>query len=165
MLRVKAGDRAALEEIFRLYRKPLLNYFHRLGADPSLAEDLLQESFLRLWRAARVYQASAKVSTYIFRIAHNLYLNQAARRRERPLEGPGAELPGTDPSRRETQEAVRRAVEQLPEGERECLVLSEYNGLKYAEISEILGIPEGTVKSRMFSALRRIREALKDYRA
>ncbi len=165
MLRVKSGDRAALEEIFRLYRKPLLNYFHRIGADRALAEDLLQESFLRLWRAGRAYQASAKVSTYIFRIAHNLYLNQAARRRERPLEGPEAEVPGADPAGREAREAVRRAVEQLPEGERECLVLSEYNGLKYAEISEILGIPEGTVKSRMFSALRRIREALKDYRA
>ena len=84
---------------------------------------------------------------------------------EHDLEGPGAEVPGADPAGREAQEAVRRAVEQLPEGERECLVLSEYNGLKYAEISEILGIPEGTVKSRMFSALRRIREALKNYRA
>ena len=60
------------------------------------------------------------------------------------------------------QAAVQRAIESLPEGERECLVLSEYNGFKYAEIADILGIPLGTVKSRMFSAVQHLKEALKD---
>ena len=64
-------------------------------------------------------------------------------------------------NRRELQSAVQKAVEALPEGEREVLLLSEYNGFKYAEISEILGIPVGTVKSRMFSAVQRLKEALK----
>jgi RNA polymerase sigma-70 factor, ECF subfamily len=65
-------------------------------------------------------------------------------------------------NRREIQSAVQRAVEALPDGEREVLLLSEYNGFKYAEISEILGIPVGTVKSRMFSAVQRLKESLKD---
>jgi RNA polymerase sigma-70 factor (ECF subfamily) len=86
MLRVKAGDRAAFEEIFRLYQKPLTNYLYRLTGNRARSEDLLQDAFLRLWKAAPTYEPSAKVSTYIFRIAHNLFLNDAAWRREKALE-------------------------------------------------------------------------------
>jgi len=163
MLRVKAGDRAAFEEIFRLYQKPLTNYLYRLTGNRARAEDLLQDAFLRLWKAAPTYEPSAKVSTYIFRIAHNLFLNDAARR-EKTLESMEAETrsdPASDLNRREIQSAVQKAIEALPEGEREVLLLSEYNGFKYAEIAEILGIPVGTVKSRMFSAVQRLKEALK----
>jgi RNA polymerase sigma-70 factor (ECF subfamily) len=164
MLLVKAGDRAAFEELYRLYEKPLTNYLFRLCGNRARAEDLLQDAFLRLWKAAPNYEPSAKVSTYIFRIAHNLFLNDAARRRERTLESMEAETrsdPASDLNRRELQSAVQRAVEALPEGEREVLLLSEYSGFKYAEIAEILGIPVGTVKSRMFSAIQRLKEALK----
>jgi RNA polymerase sigma-70 factor (ECF subfamily) len=165
MLRVKVGDRAAFEELFHLYEKPLTNYLFRLSGNLGRSEDLLQDAFLRLWKAAPTYEPSAKVSTYIFRIAHNLFLNDAARRREKALESMEAETrsdPSSDLNRRELQSQVQRAVESLPEGEREVLLLSEYNGFKYAEISEILGIPVGTVKSRMFSAVQRLKEALKD---
>jgi RNA polymerase sigma-70 factor (ECF subfamily) len=164
MLRVKAGERAAFEELFHLYQKPLSNYLFRLTGNRARAEDLIQDTFLRLWKAAPSYEPTAKVSTYVFRIAHNLFLNEVARRREKALESMDAETrsdPASDLNRREVQSAVQRAVEELPEGEREVLLLSEYNGFKYAEISEILGIPVGTVKSRMFSAVQRLKEALK----
>src|SRR5262245_54022230 len=164
MLLVKAGDRAAFEEIFRLYQKPLANYLYRLTGNRTRAEDLLQDAFLRLWKAAPSYEPSAKVSTYIFRIAHNLFLNEAARRREKALESMEAETrsdPASDLNRREIRSAVQKAIEALPEGEREVLLLSEYNGFKYTEISEILGIPVGTVKSRMFSAVQKLKESLK----
>ena len=164
MLRVKAGDRPAFEEIFHLYQKPLVNYLFRLCGNRARSEDLLQDAFLRLWKAAPTYEPSAKVSTYIFRIAHNLFLNDAARRKEKALETLDAESrsdPASDMNRRELRSAVQKAVEALPEGEREVLLLSEYNGFKYAEISEILGIPVGTVKSRMFSAVQRLKESLK----
>ena len=164
MLRVKAGDRTAFEELFHLYQKPLANYLFRLTGNRARAEDLIQDAFLRLWKAAPTYEPTAKVSTYVFRIAHNLFLNEAARRREKALESMDAETrsdPASDLNRRELQSAVQKAVEELPEGEREVLLLSEYNGFKYAEISEILGIPVGTVKSRMFSAVQRLKEALK----
>lgn len=164
MLRVKGGDRAALGELYGLYQKPLVNYLYRLSSNRGLSEDLLQETFLRIWKAAATYEPTAKVSTYVFRIAHNLFLNEAARRREMALEGTDNEMradPASDLGRREVQNAVKRAIEALPDGERECLLLSEYNGFKYAEISEILGIPLGTVKSRMFSAVQRLKEALK----
>ena len=164
MLRVKGGDHAAFAELYGLYQKPLVNYLYRLCFNRVLAEDLLQETFLRIWKAAATYEPTAKVSTYVFRIAHNLFLNEAARRREIALEGADNEMradPASDLGRREVRNAVKKAIEALPDGEREVLLLSEYNGFKYAEISEVLGIPVGTVKSRMFSAVQRLKEMLK----
>lgn len=163
MLRVKAGDRSAFQQLFFAFQKPVLNYLYRLSRSVPLSEDLTQETFLRLWKAAATYEPTAKVSTYIFRIAHNLYLNEAARRREKAWDGAeeAAEHdPSTDLQRREVQSAVQKAIESLPDGEREVLLLSEFQGFKYAEISEILGIPVGTVKSRMFSAVQRLKKLL-----
>lgn len=165
MLAVKGGSEEAFRELYGLYQKPLANFLFRLCWNRSLAEDLLQEVFLRIWRARETYEPSAKVSTYLFRIATNLWINESARRREQALEDadrPSGEDPAEPLVRTEVQKAVKRAIESLPEGERMCVVMSEYNGLKYAEISEILGIPVGTVKSRVFSAMARLREMLKD---
>lgn len=163
MLRIKAGDAAALQELYRLYERPLFTYLYRLSGNRARAEDLLQETFLRVWRSAARYVPSAKVSTYLFHIAHNLFANDAARRRESALPPADPESPadpGDDLDRRDARFAVLKALKTLPEGERACLLLAEYQGLKYGEIAEILGIPEGTVKSRIFNALRRLREAL-----
>lgn len=164
MLRVKAGDSAALEELYRLYERPLFSYLYRLSGNRTRAEDLLQETFLRVWRSAARYTPSAKVSTYLFQIAHNLFANEAARRRPAALpDGTDPETrsdPAWDLERRDTRSAVLQALRTLPEGERACLLLSEYQGLSYSEISEILDIPEGTVKSRIFNALRRLRDIL-----
>ena len=164
MIRAREGDRKAFEELFKLYERPILNYVYRLSRNRALAEDLLQEAFLRLWKALPGYQPTAKVSTYVFRIAHNLYLNDAAKRREKAIEDADSESrmdPSDDMARRELQAAVQAAVEALPEGERDCLILSELKGFKYADIAEVLGIPVGTVKSRMFSAFGRLKESLK----
>jgi len=164
MLRVKGGDREAFAELYALFQKPVFNYLYRLTFNRAMTEDLLQEAFLRVWKAAPTWEPAAKVSTWIFRISHNLFLNEAARRREKSIETPEAELradPASDLNRREVRSAVQKAIESLPDGERECLMLSEYNGFKYAEIAEILGIPVGTVKSRMYSAVQHLREALK----
>lgn len=164
MLRAKAGDAPAFEELYRLFQKPVANYLYRLCWNRQIVDDLVQEVFLRLWRAAPGYEPTAKVSTYIFRIAHNLWINESMKRKEQAIEeaDPSAEHdPASGLERAEIQAAVKKAIEALPEGERECLVLSEYNGFKYAQISEILGIPVGTVKSRIFSAVQRLRESLK----
>jgi RNA polymerase sigma-70 factor (ECF subfamily) len=163
MLRVKAGDAAALEELYRRYERPLFNYLYRLSGNRARAEDLLQETFLRVWRAARRYAPSAKVSTYLFHIAHNLFANDAAKRRETALPGADPETPAdpaTDLDRRNARSALLEALKTLTEGERACLLLAEYQGLKYDDIAEILGIPPGTVKSRIFNALQRLRKAL-----
>ena len=86
MIRAREGDRTAFEELFKLYERPILNYVYRLSRNRALAEDLLQEAFLRLWKALPGYQPTAKVSTYVFRITHNLYLNDTAKRREKAIE-------------------------------------------------------------------------------
>jgi RNA polymerase sigma-70 factor (ECF subfamily) len=167
MLRVKEQSQEAFHELYELYKRPLANFFFRLSWNRSLVDDLVQDVFLRLWRAAPNYEPTAKPSTYIFRIAHNLWINEATKKKADALEDADrAEErdPSSDLQRAETQKAVQRAIDALPEGERECLVLSEYNGLKYAEIGEILGIPVGTVKSRIFSAVQRLKEALKGLR-
>ena len=125
MLRVKGGDRDAFAELYALYQKPLVNYLYRLCFNRALSEDLLQETFLRIWKAAATYEPAAKVSTWFFRIAHNLFLNEAAKRREKALEGADNEMradPASDLKRREVQSAVRKAIEDLPEGERESQV-------------------------------------------
>ncbi len=167
MLRVKGGDARAFEELYGLYKRPLANFLYRLCWNRPLVDDLMQEVFLRLWRAAPNYEPTARVSTYVFRIAHNLWINEGTKRRAQALgdvDRPGRDDPSKDLERGEVQAAVRKAIDELPDGERECLVLSEYNGLKYAEISEILGIPLGTVKSRIFGAVQRLREKLKGMR-
>jgi RNA polymerase sigma-70 factor (ECF subfamily) len=164
MLAVKGGSKEAFHELYKLYERPLSNFLYRLCWNRSLVDDLVQEVMLRLWRAAPNYEPTAKVSTYIFRIAHNLWINEASKKKAEALkDADRAEDrdPSGDMHRREVQAAVKKAIEQLPEGERLCLVLSEYNGLKYAEIGEILSIPVGTVKSRVFSAAQRLREMLK----
>ncbi|MBI4566289.1 MAG: sigma-70 family RNA polymerase sigma factor [Planctomycetes bacterium] len=166
MLAVKEGSAEAFRELYELYRKPLANFLYRLCWDSSLVEDLLQEVFLRVWRARGSYQPQAKVSTYLFRIAANLWINESAKRRERSselAEGVVGDAVSESLERSEIQKAVRQAIGELPEGERICLILSEYNGLKYAQIAEVLGIPVGTVKSRMYSAIQRLKELLKSH--
>ena len=167
MLAVRAGSPSAFKELYEAYQKPLANFLYRMCWNRALVDDLVQEVFLRVWRSRESYEPTAKVSTYLFRIASNLWINHKEKKRESAL-GDGDRAPGDRPpdplEQDEAREAVKRAVEALPEGERLCLVLSEYNGLKYAEISEVLGIPVGTVKSRIFSAVQRLKEALKDHR-
>src|SRR5262245_40246010 len=156
MLAIRGGSAAAFQELYESYQKPLANFLYRMCWNRALVDDLVQEVFLRVWRSREQYEPSAKVSTYLFRLASNLWINHAEQKRATALgdaDRPAGGSPEEPLERSEAQQAVKRAVDALPEGERLCLVLSEYNGLKYAEISEVLGIPLGTVKSRIFSAV------------
>jgi RNA polymerase sigma-70 factor, ECF subfamily len=167
MLRAKTGDASAFAELYSLFKKPLANFLYRLCWNRQIVDDLMQEVFLRVWRAAPTYEPTAKVSTYLFRVAHNLWINEGMKRREQAVDAVerAADLdPSEGLQRGEVQAAVQKAIDELPPGERECLVLSEYNGMKYADIADILGIPVGTVKSRIFSAVQRLREKLKGIR-
>jgi RNA polymerase sigma-70 factor (ECF subfamily) len=166
MLAIRGGSASAFKELYEAYQKPLANFLFRMCWNRALVDDLVQEVFLRVWRSREQYQPTAKVSTYLFRIASNLWINHAEKKRESALADADRAAGGSPEEpleRSEVQAAVKRAVDALPEGERLCLVLSEYNGLKYAEISEVLGIPVGTVKSRIFTAVQRLKEALKDH--
>lgn len=177
MRRVQKGDRTAFAELFATYEDPLAGFFFHLCWDANRTQDLVQETFLRLWKAAAAYRGQGRFSTYLFQIAKNLWINERARDARRPApqpldrdeddEGPAGRLPDGRPSPlqqmldREDVAAVRKAVASLDPKKQMVFVLSEYQGLSYARVAELLGIPEGTVKSRMAAAERLLREKLR----
>jgi RNA polymerase sigma-70 factor (ECF subfamily) len=179
MRRVRDGDRAAFAQLYEAHKGPLFNFLFRMCWDRNVAEDCLQEVMIAVWKAAPTWEPSAQVNTWIFRIARNIWINEGRRARRRPAlfshmgssdeDGSGPDFPdqaaGPENSTLtgEARAAVRKAIEQLPEHERMVVLLSEFEGLKYAEIAEILEIPVGTVKSRMSSASERLRALLRRF--
>ncbi len=181
MVRVRGGDMAAFEEVFSRFSGPLTGFFCRLVHDRSFAEDLVQDTFLRVWNGRHGYRPQGKFTTWLFQIAKNHFLNERDKRRRRiaatSLEAsPGGEAgglreqvadPGRGPSERaaahELSRAVVEAVAGLSEKLRLVFVLGQVDGLKYADIAEILGIPVGTVKSRMANAEAAVRGRLSGY--
>jgi RNA polymerase sigma-70 factor (ECF subfamily) len=158
MLEFQGGSRAAFEELFARYRKPLYGFFGRRLNNPERAEDLTQETFLAVIRAASRYEPRALVRTYLYGIALKLL---AAERRKTSTSNTLGE-PAAEPKTGGTPESVlwvRQAMEKLDAPEREILMLREYEQLSYSDIAELLRIPVNTVRSRLF----RSRLALKIY--
>ena len=149
----------------RKFEKKLLNFFWRQGVSVSEGEDLVQETYLRLWNYRRSYKPTAKLSTFLFLLARQVRidaLRSQTRRAERE-ETWGSERPATEqPPEQGVREDVRWAVAQLSEPLREVVELGVFQDLPYAEVGEILGIPVGTVKSRMSNAIKRLKEVFDD---
>jgi len=158
MLEFQGGSRAAFEELFARYRKPLHGFFGRRLNNPARAEDLVQETFVVVIRGASRYEPRALVRTYLYGIA--LKLLAVERRKFLTSRAPGglAQEPKTDGTP-ESVLWVRQAMEKLDAPEREILMLREYEQLSYSDIAELLRIPVNTVRSRLF----RSRLALKSY--
>lgn len=176
MLRVAEGDEAAFQELVGRVLPRLLGYFRRLGADRTFAEDCAQEVFVKVYRARANYRPRAKFTTYLFHVARNHWIDVYRHRRSQPTVlsadqmagsddgGPllaelalGHEQPDQPVGRAELLAALGRATQRLPDEQREVYLLSQVEGLRYSEIGAILGIPVGTVKSRMHAAVRSIR--------
>ena len=158
MLEFQGGSRAAFEELFARYHKPLYGFFGRRLNNPERAEDLAQETFLAVIRAASRYEPRALVRTYLYGIA----LKLVAAERRKFLTGSTSGQPAPEPRTDGTPECVlwvRQAMEKLDAPEREILMLREYEQLSYSDIAELLRIPVNTVRSRLF----RSRLALKSY--
>jgi RNA polymerase sigma-70 factor (ECF subfamily) len=179
MHRVKTGDRAAFAELYEAHKGPLFSFLFRMCWDKVVAEDCLQEVFIAVWKAAPTWEPTAQVNTWLFRIARNIWINEGRRAKRRPalfsFLGPTDEEsqqpdfadeaagPEDNTLSQEARAAVRKAIDQLPEHEKMVVLLSEFDGMKYAEIAEVLEIPVGTVKSRMSSASERLRGLLRKY--
>ena len=178
MLRVAAGDERAFEPLVELVHGRLIGFFRRLGADAATAEDCAQDTLLKVYRARAKYTARARFTTYLFHVARNHWIDVYRHRKLGPrmvsAEGMGDdedgrrrefEAPGAPPEgavgHEELSVALERAVRGLGEEQLEVFVLARVENLRYQEIGEILGIPVGTVKSRMHAAWRQIRENLK----
>lgn len=160
MLEFQKGSAEAFAELFGRYREPIYGFFRRRLENAARAEELAQETFVGLLRGVARYEPRALFRTYLYGIAVNLL---AAERRKagNEVKNSATEDTGDGPAQTENPDAalwVRRAVEQLDVGEREILLLREYEGLSYEEISALLRVPVNTVRSRLFRA----RMALKD---
>lgn len=181
MTAYQAGDVASFEELMGRYERPLWAFMKRFVRDPALAEDLLQEVFLRVIRAAGDWKQDARVSTWLYTIARNLCTDHARRavhRRTLSLDAParasadgsgsvlsdrvasktaGAEREALD---RELRAHIDRAVDALPVDQREVFLMREVMDLSFADIAQAVGASEPTVKSRMRYALEKLRHAL-----
>ncbi len=175
MARVRDGDREAFEALYARFSSPVMRFLHRLSGDRALAEDLTQDVFLKVWRAAAGWRPLGKVSTWLFQIAKRHWWNQAAKRKRRaPVEGTSQATVG---SRREPADAAMPAPERLAQSEaaraihaalgdlsprlRLVFVLVRLEGVAYAEAAAIAGIPVGTVKSRAAAAEAALRKRLR----
>lgn len=169
--RVREGDPEALEGLVRRYHRPLLHFAVRFLNDPDAADDVVQETFLRVLQAAGRWRPTAKVSTWLYAIAANLCrdeLKRARRGQEESWEQREEELADPAPSP-ETQALnnlkatkVRAAVRRLPLSQRQIVILYHYQDLSHREIAQICRCPVGTVKSRLHHAHRKLREWLAD---
>jgi RNA polymerase sigma-70 factor (ECF subfamily) len=170
MRRFQAGDVRAFEVLVRRHRTPVFSFLLRLTGDRGRAEDLCQEVFLKVVQASSGWEERAKFRTWAYAIARNLAVDAARRaalRAVEPLDAPAAERTASDdpaPDRRAAAALVRPKLEAalaaLPAEQREVFLLREYAGLRFAEIAEVTGTPENTVKSRMRYALEALRTKL-----
>ena len=180
MLQVVRGDNASFEALMMKYQDRLIGFFYHLVRDRTLAEDMAQEVFLRVYRSRARYSAKARFSTWLFRIAHNLASNQRrglARRKEVQLGGSSAtdsSIRGEDeilaeksalmPTRlidsQETRDIVRDAIESLSERQKTAVLLHKFEGMSYQDIGEIMDLNVVAVKSLLSRARGRLKEVL-----
>jgi RNA polymerase sigma-70 factor (ECF subfamily) len=158
MLEFQRGSRPALDELFSRYRGPLYGFFRRRLEGKERAEDLTQETFLAVIRAAVRYEPRSLVRTYLYGIA----LKLLAAERRKHFRGSAIEFL-VEPSTIGNRDAamwVRQALSRLETEEREILMLREYEQLSYAEIAELLQIPTNTVRSKLFRSRLALRGQL-----
>jgi RNA polymerase sigma-70 factor (ECF subfamily) len=167
MVRVQAGDSQALTALIDRWRGPLYAFLWRRAGDG--ADDLFQESWIRVARARDRFDRSRRFSTWLFQIANNLCRDRWRRldARRRAFDALRDETLTTgrsaaDPPALPADAALTRRLEALPERLREVLVLRYYQDQNEAEIAEILGIPRGTVKSRLHAAVRAARALVQE---
>jgi RNA polymerase sigma-70 factor, ECF subfamily len=182
MLRYQQGDRAAFAVLVRRHQQPLFNFAFRQVRVPQLAEDVVQETFVRVVQNAADFKHEARFTTWVYTITRNLCIDQLRKRalRKHPSldqasgeEGDGPTLgeltadPRASVEREATgselKERIARAVDKLPDDQREVFLMREVANLPFKEIAEITSVPENTVKSRMRYALERLQEALAEY--
>ena len=163
MLAAARGDVQAFERLVATYQKPLVNFFVRSGVS-SDAEDCAQRTFLRIWNYRHRYRPTAKFSTFLWMVARQVFLDEVRHRsrKERLHKAFGKEQPGETVPNHETGPDVASAVACLPKALRQTVLMAFMQGLKYEAIARELDVPLGTVKSRIFHALRRMRKFLEE---
>jgi len=180
MKELAGGNHAAFEEILRRYETPVITFCHAFTRSREAAEDLAQETFLRVFRNAGRYLPVAKFTTWLYKIATNLCINELKKGKLRPNvsldepAGPDPEgskiidrlafdgnAPLNEAERHEVQGLIGKAIDLLPDDQRTTLVLVEYHHMAYQEIAEILMVSVSAIKMRVKRARETLRETLK----
>ena len=186
MLSVKNGNRDAFQILTERHYTNTLNFIYRFVKNRPLAEDLCQETFLRLWRCVPTYRPIAKFRTFLYHIAKNLCLKQLAKEQRTPqIESLDIHYGDDDENfhpiavaiadtqyspealliAKETYEAIQAAINKLSKEHQVVFQLTELQGLSYQEVAKIVQCPIGTVASRKNAAIRQLRKFLAPYRA
>jgi RNA polymerase sigma-70 factor (ECF subfamily) len=178
LARHREGDRLAFRQLVDAFRDRMVQFFYRLCWDRDRAEDLAQDLFLKLLIGSKRYRPEGRMATFVYRVATNLWIDHYRALRPRPTlfsldqvtlpdgEQRSYERAGDEPTPdqkladREERAALRQALESLTEPHRLVFELAVYQERPYAEISELLGIPIGTVKSRMHNAVVALKQML-----
>jgi RNA polymerase sigma-70 factor, ECF subfamily len=167
--RTGRGDRAAFEELYRRFARPVLAMAMRQLGDNGRAEDATQETFAAIWRSARSYRSErGSPSAWLYAVARHAIIDRARQRTEPAAEAPDEASKDAGPA--EVAEAswlawrVHSALERLPERERVVLELAYWSGLSQAEIASYLDVPLGTVKTRTRAGLARLEGLLEEVR-
>lgn len=170
MMKVARGDRAAFEELVLKYQKKVINAVYRYVGNPSVAEELAQDVFVRVYRAAETYKPEARFSTWLFTIVRNICLNYRTREGKHdqqmdsetePLLLTAANNPETEMMRKELRQRIQSALQELPETLRLPLVLNHFSQMQYEEIAKVLDISLSAVKVRIHRARLALAEKLK----
>ena len=159
--RAGTGDGAALEMLYERYARSVYGLALRRLGDRGRAEDAVQETFVSIWRAAKTYSPErGPGAPWLYAVARNAIVDRSRARTEPAVEVPDEPSAESGPDDRAeqawTQWRVHRALEELPESEREVIALAYWRGLSQSEVAETLGIPLGTVKTRTRSGLQRL---------
>lgn len=178
MMKCRKGDTGAFELLVRRYQNPLINYIHRFINDYHRAEDLSQETFLRVFKSASRYKPTASFKSWLYTIATNLCKNEVRNRSRRntcfleELVEEGEDvyhteimrdtryLPDVLLEKKEQRQIIRKTLAQLPDNQRIALTLVTYQDLRYEEVAEILGCSVGAVKALIHRARQKMKKLL-----
>lgn len=166
--RICDGDRLAFQALYRAYFARLARFLDRMTRNVPLVEEIINDTMLVVWQKADTYDGSCKLSTWIFAIAYRQAL-KALRGLDLPLEAAedSAGAAGLEPEQalatRQLQRGVGRALDALPLEQRMVVSLTYYHGMAYQEIADTMGCPVNTVKTRMFHARQKLKDALSDH--
>ncbi|MDA1272634.1 MAG: sigma-70 family RNA polymerase sigma factor [Verrucomicrobia bacterium] len=181
MLRVRQGDVVAFERIVEKYKQPVINLLYRILRDATEVEDLAQQVFLQVFKAADRYRVTAKFSTWLFTIARNLCLNEIRRRSRHPAESmemtssehedqpvrqfqdSATASPPDALLRNELVEKIEAALSELPENQRTAILLFREREMSYEEIAKILGCSLSATKSLIHRGREILKRKLKPY--
>jgi len=164
---IQSGDAAAFDELMRRYKRPVVNFIFRMLGNAEDADDVAQDVFVRVYQNLDTWRPETKFSTWLFALARNAAIDRIrwrSRHRTESIESAPemAASPGTaeDVNAREIGDQVAAAIAKLPEDQKTAIVLSEYQGMSYAEIAAVMRCSEKSVESRLYRARQTLRIAL-----